>query len=484
MSLVPAILRTRRSRIFLFAITVFLALILAAQVPRLIHHHEEKKVTAELDAFIAGLDAKEPGWRLADIEAGRAMVLDEENSATIVLAASKLLPETWPPESFGDLEYRSYQNDWPNREELKEITDEVSEHQEALSKALQLESFPRGRFPSPIDKWKGYNSRPDHIADVARVDSLLTYESLAKAYGRNPREALRCCFALVNLSRSLGNEPIIISQGVRRQVLARSIASLEQLLSQETIDASELARFQRELEQKTGIPNGKIGMLGERASIHMRYVDYETRFEEVKEEIEKSKYSDPATNYVFQDPIRLKECHLHLLERSTTIARALDSAPQAQNAQFQQIDRDNMNFATSSNKLGVIVAPQAAKWLGIVERINRGQAIVQCAITAVAAERYRMKHDHWPESLEKLAPEFLKEAPLNPLSGETLQMKMTEDQLVIYALESDKKFYDGRVSTSLTTTNKNENLGFRLWAPKKRPVPIPSTPDAKSDKSR
>jgi len=143
-----------------------------------------------------------------------------------------------------------------------------------------------------------------------------------------------------------------------------------------------------------------------------------------------------------------------------------------------------MNFATSSNKLGVIVAPQAAKWLGIVERINRGQAIVQCAITAVAAERYRMKHDHWPESLEKLAPEFLKEAPLNPLSGETLQMKMTEDQLVIYALESDKKFYDGRVSTSLTTTNKNENLGFRLWAPKKRPVPIPSTPDAKSDKSR
>jgi len=477
MSLVPAILRTRRSRLFLFAITVFLALILAAQVPRLIHHHEEKKVTAELDAFIAGLDAKEPGWRLADIEAGRAMVSDEENSATIVLAASKLLPETWPPESFGDLEYRSYQNDWPNREELKEITDEVSEHQAALSKALQLESFPRGRFPSPIDKWKGYNSRPDHIADVARVDSLLTYESLAKAYGRDPKEVLRCCFALVNLGRSLGDEPTIISQGVRRQVLARSIACFEQLLSQETIDVSELSKFQKALEQETEFPNGRIAMQGERASAHMRHVDYVTRYEEVKEEGEK--YSD-----VFKDRRRLKECHLFLLEKSTTILKALGSDAQTRNAQLRQIDRDNMNFAASPNNIGMTVCPKAAKWLGLIDNIGRGQAVVQCAMTAIAAERYRMKHDHWPETLEKLAPEFLKEAPLNPLSGETLQMKMTEDQLVIYALESDKKFYDGRVSTSLTTANKNENLGFRLWAPKKRPVPIPSTPDAKSDKSR
>ena len=185
MSLVPAILRTWRSRAFLFAMGVLLALILAAQVPRLIHHHEEKKVTAELDAFIAELNAKEPGWQLADIEARRAPVPDEENSAKIVLAASKLLPEKWPPESFAEMEERRRieEDSWLREEDIKLISEEIDKYSEARNQAHRLEEMPLGRFQVLIDNEKGY-LHPEHIGDVERLAKLLFYESLVYAHSR------------------------------------------------------------------------------------------------------------------------------------------------------------------------------------------------------------------------------------------------------------------------------------------------------------
>src|SRR5713226_5803442 len=46
----------------------------------------------ELRAAIAEADRLDPGWRLAELEAARAEILDEENAALQVLAARRLLP--------------------------------------------------------------------------------------------------------------------------------------------------------------------------------------------------------------------------------------------------------------------------------------------------------------------------------------------------------------------------------------------------------
>src|SRR5947209_5118950 len=47
----------------------------------------------ELNAILAELDAKDPGWRLEEIEAARKQVPDEQNSALLV---GKLLPQLRP----------------------------------------------------------------------------------------------------------------------------------------------------------------------------------------------------------------------------------------------------------------------------------------------------------------------------------------------------------------------------------------------------
>src|SRR5262245_61107258 len=142
----------RRRRTIIIAAALVLSLMLLGVVPKIVHYFKESQVTDELDSFLAHLDATEPGWRLADLEARRAPVPDEENRASIVLAASKLLPEKWPPEEFTDMQRRLDEGDeeWLHKEDIPVISDELRQHSDALAEAHRLVTFPGGRFPSVI----------------------------------------------------------------------------------------------------------------------------------------------------------------------------------------------------------------------------------------------------------------------------------------------------------------------------------------------
>src|ERR1700731_658412 len=50
----------------------------------------------------ARADQLDPGWRLEEIEAKRAIIPDEENGALRVLEARRLFPERWPPPRFDE----------------------------------------------------------------------------------------------------------------------------------------------------------------------------------------------------------------------------------------------------------------------------------------------------------------------------------------------------------------------------------------------
>ena len=46
------------------------------------------------------------------------------------------------------------------------------------------------------------------------------------------------------------------------------------------------------------------------------------------------------------------------------------------------------------------------------------QAVLRCAITGLALERYRQEMGHWPGPLDELAPAYLKVVPLSPFDGQ------------------------------------------------------------------
>jgi hypothetical protein len=57
----------------------------------------------ELQDAIAETDRLDPGWRLEDLEAKRAVIPATENSAEQILAIKSLMPKSWPSPSFAEL---------------------------------------------------------------------------------------------------------------------------------------------------------------------------------------------------------------------------------------------------------------------------------------------------------------------------------------------------------------------------------------------
>ncbi|PWU14904.1 MAG: hypothetical protein C5B50_16370 [Verrucomicrobia bacterium] len=70
-----------------------------------------------------------------------------------------------------------------------------------------------------------------------------------------------------------------------------------------------------------------------------------------------------------------------------------------------------------------------------VQRTAYGQAGVDAMMVACALERYRLAHGAFPETLEKLVPEFVPKLPHDIINGQPLKYRRTEDGLyVLYSV--------------------------------------------------
>jgi hypothetical protein len=112
----------------------------------------------------------------------------------------------------------------------------------------------------------------------------------------------------------------------------------------------------------------------------------------------------------------------------------------------------------------------------ILEAVQRKQAVVRCAATALAAERFRREKGRWPERLAELTPAYLKEVPADPYDGAPLRTKRTEDGLIVYSIGQDGIDNQGELDRK-KPTREGADLGFRLWDVNRRRLPPPPPGD-------
>src|SRR5439155_18733809 len=96
------------------------------------------------------------------------------------------------------------------------------------------------------------------------------------------------------------------------------------------------------------------------------------------------------------------------------------------------------------------------------------QAKLGCAAVALAAERFRLAQNRWPESVDGLvAMRFLGAVVTDPYDGRPLRLKRAADGLVVYSVgpvgADDGGIIDGKRPAAPGT-----DVGFRLWDPRRR----------------
>lgn len=426
------------------------------------HLHQQR-----LDEMLAELDRADPGWRLEDIEAARERIPDEENSARVVIAASRLLPERWPPKPFGDRFDHLAPEEQLAAEDFAWLKEELERVRPALEEARKLSELPRGRHHIRYER-NTLETRLDDQAEARRIAILLVYDAVRHDQNGDGKSALASCRAALNASRSLGDEPVTISQLIRSTGAILSCRAIERTLAQCEPPPEELRSLQRALEIEDAHPDLSIIMRGGRAGWHALFNAIED--------------GDVSLNglagvqwgwfdYAIVSIGRMDTRADHALMLSL-MARAIANAQLPMHDQLKaerQLDqevREARRLPRRPLLTGLLMPPMTKRG----EFSRRYHASIRCTIIALAAERYRRERGAWPDTLEKLCPKYRTAVPLDPFDGQPLRYHRVEDGVVVYSVGSDEVDDEG----NLDREHPNEpgaDIGIRLWDVAKRRQP-------------
>lgn len=418
----------------------------------------------------ARADRLDPEWRLEQIEAKRAVIPDEENSALRVLEARSWLPQNWPPLDFG----KPWEDHPPqallDTDQASILRAEMGETVGALAEARRLKDLRRGRYPLTYGE-NFLGTLIPHVLDARTIAALLNADARLRAQDGDIDGACDSIRAMLNTGGSLGDEPLLISALVRFAIRAIVAQSLERTLALGQPSEAQLLAVQRRLEDELPEPVLLHALRGERAGVH----DLSSKIEAGRLGLESLKdhgsSSHPPEGWEHVSNLwavpRIRHGHAELIDALTDAIEAAKLPVEQQQPLFAKIN----SRATGMTPYARLFLPADGK-VCIVSL--RSQAELRCALTGIAVERYRRKHDRWPAALADLVPHFLREVPLDPFDGQPLRYRRDDQGVIVYSIGEDLKDNGGDRKT-LNTYGDGNDRGFRLWDVDKRRQPPPPT---------
>jgi hypothetical protein len=429
---------------------------------------------------VAEAERTDPHWRLDDIVAERDTIPDEENGALTVLAAKAKKPAQWPwwessppPPRVANAELSPWDamRDLKPNEALPDWARDVMRPEMeladgAIREARKLADQPRGRFA--ITYSKDYISTlMTGIQDARGTASLLNYDAWFRAKSGDLEGALISCRALVNTARSIGDEPTLIAQLVRMAIRAIAVGQTERTLGQGEPPVAELAALQKAMEEEAEEPLLRFALRGERGGMDrlmQALQDGDTSVKLMKGMLaggitqqQKRWAGEEVLLYL---PGAVTNNRAALLEYMNKLVEISKLPPVEQAERLEELEK-------SLRKEPLLVRELLPATEKVAEAERRTRALLRCAAAGLAAERYRRQHGRWPDSLDDLKGDYLREVPLDPYDGKPLRYRKDGEGVIIYAIWKDHQD-DGGDRATLNTYKDGTDVGFRLWDVDKR----------------
>jgi hypothetical protein len=403
-----------------------------------------------LERAIAEADRLDPRWRLADIEADRATLPDEENSALTVSAARAKLP----PNGLGSAGISTIsllaKHGRPTQKQLADVRADLAPAADAIALARKLADQPRGRRPSTAVP----------VFDAVDVAKLLAADAQLRVWESDFDGALASCRAMLNAGRSMGDEPTLIAQLVCLAIGTLTANQAEIVLGQGEPSEAALAGLQELVADECQVPHFTIGIRGERA-----------RCDELLESVQRG---DTTVKRMFAGrgqpaPPRLALDANNLLYLPGVVAsgRAVTLEQMTQLVEITKLPPHERASAVASLR----EFPRAQS---IISRFNsplalaryvedalENQTRLRCVLPALAVERYRLKYHRWPDSLSAVVPEFLPELPTDPFDGKPLRYRRDSEGIIVYSVGPDRTD-DGGDRQKFNSVGPGRDIGFRL----------------------
>ncbi len=409
----------------------------------------------ELREATAEADRLDPGWHWDELEARRAAVADDDNSARCVLCAQGLLPGSLPDW----VAYLAAAGQYPEddlldlppakplaKREADGLKAELAPARPALAEARKLKDLPHGRYPVVLDH-AGLRFSVTHVRAAERIVTLLTYDELLRERAADGDGALESCRAILNVARSFGDEPDLLAQRARLNMRMSACRRLERTLAQCEPSEAGLAAVQDLLEDEETQP---LFLTAARA--------FRCEMEGL---LSPSRPDLVRGNYYGRVAVRAAAYGRPAALRMTT--RLVEIAKLPVEEQREELARRGLPRPEEITVAARPLYPRIRKVAAdLPEQQARSQAELRCGIAGIAAERYRKAHGRWPASLEDLVPAYLRSVPLDPFRKGPLRYRRLADGVVI-----DCRGPDG-VDNGGTPDRQRGDVGLQLWDPDRR----------------
>ena len=492
MSFALTLLRKRRFWIRLGIVFVLLVGVPAGFVVVLRYLGER-----DLALALAETDLLDPYWRLEDLEAHRRPIPPRDQNgfeqfmAAFGVMPAEAAPQWWFPEFAGDPKYKkSVTYDMLtslrkpdrlvpvllNKDQARVLRIDIERSKEAIGLLRKMVEFPSGRGPSVLAEGRNYYQSLS-VSKLIDTAKLLEPDTQVRIFDGDIAGALQNVYAVLRVSRALDDEPDIMRQIGRRVIDAFALDSLERIMAGGSFSEPELAVLQRELERAADQSGNEIGFRGNRAYLN-RLLEAAEAGSLSKEEFRAQVIKIPPTAFgQFIERIRFALFYGNLPgERARMLRRENERIRISRLPARERFLVCKELNARSQQPYGMwskVTEPYFAgsAYYKYVDDVLTVDAVVACAISAVAAERFRLAKQQWPTSVDELTPSYLKSAPMDLYSGEPLRLIHKGTALIIYSVGENEVDDGGNFGTKGLISGPD--LGFVLQDPAQRRRPGP-----------
>ncbi len=312
---------------------------------------------------------------------------------------------------------------WPEEAAAEAHLERYAPSLEQLLQAAQAGDHAR----YPTDFSQGMNMSLDHLEALRAGTRLLSLHARCRARRGDASSAARSILAIIAMSESLRREPSQFSQLVRMAMTSHAAESLEYALTAVDFSDDDLALLQTRFEAIDLIPGLELLVIGERV-------------------LGVTMFQNPQ---LMSDDFDAAAARKIALTRQDDLAFYLETMARFQTAMKTPWPETRRAAAVASDE----VSEQIGSPLGyvrytmtnaltpsisaIAEAAARTQAYNQGAVAGLAAERYRRRHEKFPEKLEQLTPELLKVVPVDPFDAQPMRWQVQDEGATVYSVGRD-----------------------------------------------
>jgi hypothetical protein len=316
------------------------------------------------------------------------------------------------------------------------LAEYLSDNAEALRLLHQAAAMKSCRYP--IDLTKGMTTPLHHLNSVRQGARLLYLEAIQHTDKQESQEAVESVLASLALSRSLNQEPMIISYLVHVACQGIALDSLERILNGTSLTDDQLAKLAAGIEESENQQSLTRAFVGERCC-GLGYFEGLRRGKMPLKDISSIWDEEPVWSF-FLIPIYRATGLLELDER-----QYLDIMEQyVQDAQLPLPEGIEASHAAGEkanhlSRLRIVSRALLPAFDRVVIKEGRCDAKIRDAEAALAIERYRLVNGRLPTQLSDLVPTFLRSVPSDPFDGKPLRYKTLSNGYMVYSVGDDRE---------------------------------------------